>query len=140
MNWKKITGILILVGILGAAYVWFFVYNKPHRDYEAAKPDFVLTASSCYNYFAMHKKDYTGKVLQIKGIAQKVETDDSLVVIVFVFNEGMFGDEGIRCTLLPKYHEQAKTLNLKKPVTVKGYCTGFNDTDVILENCSIIKK
>jgi hypothetical protein len=58
--------------------------------------------------------------------------------MVFVFDEGMFGAEGVRATFLPKYNEKVKNLILGASVTIKGYCTGYNETDVILEKASII--
>jgi hypothetical protein len=140
---KIILGILLLIGIIGGAYGWFFVYNKPHRNYESAEADYQIVAIDCYQKFASLAEGaesvYTGKILEIAGVPAKVETGDSLCVVVFVFNEGMFGDEGIRCTMLPGHYEKAKLLSMNETVKIKGYCTGFNDTDVVLEHCSIIK-
>ncbi len=139
----KIVGILAIIGVLAAAYVWFFVYNKPHRDYENAKPDHVMSANACYQHYVKGEQDevsYTGKILELSGIPSGIEDRDSLVVLAFVFNKGMFGDEGIRCTMLSKYNETALGLDLNENVTVKGFCSGYNGTDVILEQCSIINK
>jgi hypothetical protein len=135
----KIGIVLAVVGVLAAAYVWFFVYNKPHKNYEKAKPEAVLTAADCFNSFVNNGNAHTGKVLQLDGMPSYIENQDSLVIVVFVFNEGMFGDEGIRCTMLPKYKEAALALNLDEKIIIKGLCTGYNGTDVILEHCSIIK-
>lgn len=136
----KIAGILALAGILAAAYVWFFIYNKPHKNYEKAKPEAMMTAAECYNSFKANGNSLTGQVLQLQGIPSNVEQTDSLVIVVFVFNEGMFGDEGIRCTLLPGYHRQALALSGKNKIDIKGLCTGYNGTDVILEHCSIVNQ
>ena len=139
----KIGGILAVVGILAGAYIWFFVYNKPHRDYEKATADYVVTAGECYQKYAGGNAvecEYTGKVLEISGKPSLVEQSDSLVVLAFVFNEGMFGDEGIRCTMLPNYNNTVLALNIDFGVTVKGFCSGYNGTDVILEQCSIVNK
>ena len=136
-----IVGILAVAGIIGGMYGWFFVYNKPHRDYEKAKADYVVTAGECYQKYAGGTDvecEYTGKVLQISGKPSLVEQADSLVILAFVFNEGMFGDEGIRCTMLPAYNETTLALNTDRGVTVKGFCSGYNGTDVVLEQCSIV--
>ena len=58
--------------------------------------------------------------------------------MVFAYRKGDFGDEGVRVTMLPEYHQAGKAINPFKPVVIKGLCTGYNDTDVILENGSII--
>jgi len=93
----KIGGILAVVGILAGAYIWFFVYNKPHRDYEKATADYVVTAGECYQKYAGGNAvecEYTGKVLEISGKPSLVEQSDSLVVLAFVFNEGMLVTKG----------------------------------------------
>jgi len=41
--------------------------------------------------------------------------------------------------MLDNYRDDALALQKDQMVTIKGYCTGYNDTDVILEKCSIIK-
>ena len=138
----KIAIVLIIIGIIGAAYGWFFVYNKPHRDFEKAKADFSLNASECFLAYADVsgvEDQYTGKVLEITGKPSSIESSDSLVIIVFAFREGMFGDEGIRCTVLPNYNDAALSINKEFPVTIKGFCAGYNGTDVILEQCSLVE-
>lgn len=129
--------------IMTATYIWFFVYNKPHQDYAKADADYILTAEDCYTQFSNGldiASQYTGKVLQIEGIPSSIETEGSMVIVVFAFNRGMFGDEGIRCTFLPDLQNKAKELSLAKKVLIKGHCTGYNGTDVIMEQCSLINK
>lgn len=141
-KWMKIIAGLALIGIMAAVYVWFFVYNKPHRDYEKAEPDHKLTAEELFFQYR-HDKNiadslYTGMVLEVTGNIDKVEATDSIVVTVFIFDKGMFGDEGVRCMMLPNHHTKLKHYNKGSEIIIKGYCTGYNDTDVIIEKCSII--
>jgi len=142
-KWMKIIAGLAVIGLLAAVYVWFFVYNKPHRDYEKAQPDHEVAAEELFFHFrndkAMADSLYTGMVLQVTGNIDKVEAADSIVVTVFIFDQGMFGDEGVRCMMLPNHHTGLKDYNKGSEIILKGYCTGFNDTDVIIEKCSIIK-
>jgi hypothetical protein len=142
-KWQIIILVIILIGILGGIYGYFFVYNKPHTDYEKADADVVISAKAIYNAFKEDKvkatKEYNGKVVQIKGTMKMIEEKNSLITVVFVFSQGDFGDEGIRCTLLPKFNEEIKTLKPDDYINIKGYCTGFNDTDVIIEKCSIVQ-
>ncbi len=140
-KYKKILGIALVAFIMVVAYVWFFVYNKPHRNIEKAKADYELSAEVAYHTFhsgdPVQAKEYQGKVIQLTGQASHIESGDSLMVLVFVFEEGMFGDEGIRCSFLPKYNQQLASLDLSKEIIVKGYCAGYNETDVIMEQCSL---
>ncbi len=142
-TWLKIVFSLFITGIIAAVLVYVFIYNKPHPDYEKLDAAYTLAAADLYNAFTLNKtvsgNTYNGKVIALTGKLSKVEATDSIMVCVFVFNKGMFGDEGVRCTMLPKYREQARKLQPGSDVKLKGYCTGFNDTDLILEKCSIIK-
>jgi len=141
-TWVKILGILIVLGIVGGVLGYKFVYNKPHVNYEKAKPDFSMNVN---DFFEEYRKDknlaqqkFNGKVVEITGILSKVETTAELTIAVFALEQGMFGDEGIRATILSHHSENLQTYN-NKEIVIKGYCTGYNDTDVILEKCSIIK-
>jgi hypothetical protein len=142
-TWVKIILSLLVIGIIAIILVYVFIYNKSHPDFEKMKPDYTLSASDLYNSFKANTNEsetkYNGKVLSISGTISKVESTDSLVIAVFVFNQGMFGDEGIRCTVLPSYNEEAKNLQPNGVYSIKGFCSGFNDPDVILEQCSIMK-
>ncbi len=141
-KWLKIFIGLVLIGIIGAGLGYKFIYNKPHTNYEKAKTDYSLSSQELYsdyqNVREASEKKYNGRVLEISGILNKVETPESMTIAVFVMKEGIFGDEGIRCTMLPGHSENLNSYEGKK-VIIKGYCTGYNDTDVILEKCSLIK-
>ncbi len=139
----KIGLAVVIVGLIGAFAVYHFVYNKPHKDYTKEEPAYSLKAETLFNEFVNDtqkaNEKYTGKVLQISGRPNKVENTDSTLVLVFAFEEGMFGDEGIRCHMLPEY-QSTDDLNLAGDMNLKGFCTGYNDTDVILEHCSVPSK
>jgi uncharacterized membrane protein len=141
-TWMKILLALFVIGLLAAFLVYKYVYNKQHPDYENIEASVKLSTTDLYRAFKNSKesatRQYGGKVIAITGKLSKVETADTLVTAVFVFEQGMFGDEGIRCTMLKKFNEPANRLQPDGDVTIKGYCTGYNDTDVILEKCSLI--
>ncbi len=137
---RKIIITIVVLGILGALYGWFFVYNKPHKNFEDARVDMALPATKLYNeYVSGTGNQYNGKVLKLTGTVKKMDDEDSLITLVFVFNEGMFGDEGIRCTFLPKYNPKLKSFSYPKQMQIKGFCAGYNGTDVVMEYCSLIK-
>jgi len=138
---KQFLILALIVGVLGGAYIWFFVYNKPHRDIEHATPDYTETAISLYTHYQgghnSEQKNLDGTVVEFSGVPSKIEVGDSLHVVVFAFGEGLFGDEGIRCTFLPNYNSQIEQLDINQQLTIKGFCSGYNGTDVILEQCSL---
>lgn len=134
------TGVLIL-GIIAGLYVYFFVVQKPHTDYEAAAPAYTLPAKELYAAFvsdeATAQQTYTGQVIEITGVVSAVEHSNSMVIVLFHFGEGMFGDEGVRSVMLEGYHDKAMQLKEGEEVTLKGFCSGFTGTDVVLEFCSL---
>jgi hypothetical protein len=129
--------------IVAVIYLFIhFVINKPHPDFEKIKPDFSLDAGTFYYEFKTNQananKLYNGMVIEITGKIARVESVDTLTIAVFVFNKGVFGDEGIRCTMLKKFSEATKKLKPDGIIRVKGYCTGYNESDVIMEQCSLV--
>ncbi len=135
---------LFVVGLIAGFLVYKFVYNKQHPDYENVAPSVTINAQDLYRAFKDNKDAashlYNGKMIAITGKLGKIEAVDTLVTAVFVFNQGMFGDEGIRCTMLKKLNDAARKLQPDGEVRIKGYCTGYNETDVILEKCSIVNQ
>lgn len=138
----RIAIVLFVLGILSALAVYKFVYNKPHPDYESEKAQYVMLSESLFQQYRESTADanskYTGKMIEITGPVSKIEQTEDLVIAVFVFQEGLFGDEGIRCTMLPEYNEKALRVVAGQKITVKGFCTGYNETDVIMEKCTIV--
>jgi hypothetical protein len=143
-TWIKILLGLTAVGIIAAFLLYHFLYNKPHPDYTNMESAYSVTAGELYKAYISDKteagKKFNGKVIAVAGKLSKVEASDSVTVCVFVFNQGMFGDEGVRCTMSAGFSEQARKFQPDGEVRLKGYCTGFNDTDVILDKCSIEKQ
>jgi hypothetical protein len=145
MVMKKIGLIALVLVILGGAaafLVYKYVYNKPHPDYVKEKTDLSIAAKRLWTDYSMNKDiadpKYTGKVIEVEGSIMRVEEAGNMVIVVFAFKRGDFGDEGIRVTMLPEYHQAAKGINPFKNVKIKGLCTGFNGQDVIMENGSIV--
>lgn len=134
---------LFVIGVISAGLVYKFVINKPHENYEKAKPAFIISATDLYNSFQSDRTTaegkFNGKVVLLSGKLDKIDLAESLVTGVFVFNQGMFGDEGIRCVMLGNHAQALKAIGPGTEVKIKGYLTGYNDTDVVLEQCSIIR-
>lgn len=139
--------VLICVGlglVLAALCFWFLVYNKPHTDIKKAKAEYIIGAEQLYSVFRNNKDSsnskYNGRVIEISGSLTKVEVTDSLVVAIFVYEQGTFGDQGVRCTMLPEFSEQIKSAQAESFIKLKGFCAGFNDMDVIFDKVSIVEQ
>ena len=140
-KWLKYILILAAIGIIAALLVFEFYINKPHPDYDKLKAEYTLSAEDLYNGYITDKSKsdntYTGKIIQINGVVNSVEKSDTLATVVFVYDDGMFGDEGIRCSFLPKYYQDILGWNKGDKIILKGFCVGYNETDVILTKCSL---
>ena len=128
------------MGLATGVYIYFFMYNKSHPDYANMQAEISLGAKELFQ----ESKDgqavkYTGKLIEITGSASKLEINDSIYTLVFIYDEGMFGPEGIRANFLPEYATTLKKLTFPKELTLKAFCTGYNETDVILEKAVIVQ-
>jgi hypothetical protein len=141
-KWIGIIGALAFIGLAVAVLVYVFVINKPHRDYEKANPDYFMTAEALFGLFREDAQAasemYNGKIIQVSGQLSSVENVDGQIVLCFVLGEGLFGDEGIRISMISGQVEQPERLVVGQDITLKGFCTGFNDTDVVMSQGSII--
>ncbi|MCX6282853.1 MAG: hypothetical protein NTW31_01240, partial [Bacteroidetes bacterium] len=113
-TWHKVASVLILTVVIAAFLVFNFLYNKPHPNYEKIEAAYSLAAAGLYKEYTADKakagNKYNGKVVEVTGKLSKVEVADSLTICVFAFNQGMFGDEGLRCTMLPNFTGQVKKI------------------------------
>jgi len=140
----KIGIILAITGVITAALVWKFYVNKPHDDIEKATPDYSMTTEEIWNQYNSNLKTadsiYTGKVIELSGNLSRIDKNDSMVSAIFVMAaDPMFGDKTISCQMYKKHNDEAASLKAGNSVKIKGFCTGYNDTDIIFNKCSIIK-
>ena len=138
-------GFGVLAALGAAAYVWFFVYNKPHRDIENAAPDYTLTASALIREFdagdTASDKKYNDKVIRFSGVPKKTETADSTVTLIF--DDGT--DHVVTTQLLPKYKNELPAPGTE--ITLKGLYNGFLAGDaafglpgsILLNKCSPVR-
>jgi hypothetical protein len=140
MKWvlRIFIGILVLIVTAGLLF-YFIVYNKPHVDYSIHDADVEIKAEELYKEYVKNPlaaaKKYNGKVLIVTGEVSHIETSDDMVIAVMVFDEGFFGPEGIRFTLLA---DQQDKVSVESKNSIKGFCSGYSGSDVIIEHASVI--
>lgn len=127
-------------GLIAMLLVYIFVYNKPHKDYASADAEYVLTPAELFDEYNFNYDEavskYNGKVIAVKGVPDTFEVVGELVIAVFHLDEGIFGPRGVRCTFIEGI--SAADFAEGEILTIKGYCTGYNEEDVILEHCQVI--
>ncbi len=139
-KWIKILAVLTVIGIAAATYVYVFVYNKAHPDYAQLEPKISLTAENCFTTFRVNEAEanerFIGKMIQLSGHLTQIEHSGDQTIFYFILSEGMFGNEGVRVSMIPD--EKLSNITAGHSITLKGFCTGYNQTDVILEHGSVI--
>jgi hypothetical protein len=140
----RIFALLALIGILAAWLIWKFYVNKPHEDIEKAVPAYTMSAEALWKIYNSSLKEadslYTGKVIEVTGTLNRTDKTDSLVYAVFVMEaDSMFGDKSVRCEMLPKYNGETSAIAPGTGVRIKGFCNGFDQTDIKFGKCSVVK-
>ncbi len=135
---------LLVTGLVAAALVWKFYVNKPHDDIEKATPAYTVSTEEIWSRYNTDRKIadslYNNQVIEVTGNLSRIDKDDTLVSAIFVMAaDSMFGDKTIACQMYKKYNEEAVTLIAGAKVKIKGFCVGYDDTDIKFNKCSIVK-
>ncbi len=145
---KKKIGLTILVIVLCAAAVGYYLYNKKHFSVLDADPVATITAAVLHQTFvtdsSLAKNKFTGdennqKVIKLDGEIVEVKKDQrgNTIILLKTTVDGAF----INCTMEGK----AENINAGNKIVLKGICTGYLDGDmgipgdVFLNRCYLIK-
>lgn len=145
---KKKIGLTILVIVLCAAAVGYYLYNKKHFSVMDADPVATITAAVLHQTFvtdsSLAKNKFTGdennqKVIKLDGEIVEVKKDQrgNTIILLKTTVDGAF----INCTMEGK----AENINAGNKIVLKGICTGYLDGDmgipgdVFLNRCYLIK-
>jgi tRNA_anti-like len=133
--WKKILGILVVVGIVGGG-VAYYMWNKPHPKAENATA-IVFKADDLFKEYGKDEKaadaKYLNKVIEVTGAVGSTETNQDGGVMVILNTSDP--SSGIQCSM----REKNVAIEKGKEVTIRGFCTGNGITGVSLTDC-VIKK
>lgn len=142
-KYLRIFAMLAATGMLAGIFVYVFVINKSHPDYAAARAEYTLSTGEIFEAYrsdqAAASSLYDGKIVELTGQLTAIEKADNEVYLCFVLDEGLFGPEGVRLHLLKSENNKVSTLQQGEWVRIKGYVTGYNETDVLLEHGSLVQ-
>ncbi len=130
---KKIRFIIILIvifSIVGSAYAWFFIWDKPKQDVKDATA-IPVQASTIFTEYNTNEKTanskYIDKIVEVTGEVSNVsKNSEGKTVVLLKTDDLMFG---INCTM-----EEDVQISTGDQVSIKGICTGYL-TDVVLIRC-----
>lgn len=132
---KKVFIVLAILA-LGALFVVYRIYNKPHKDIAAADVDFELQLSVLIDEFESDSEaaqlKYTDKVIMIEGIFQDFQ--DGEFAHLFLSD----GELGIaNCELLKGQNVNENSDNIR----VKGLFVGYEDLiepTIQIKKCTVL--
>lgn len=136
---KRILLIALALVAVGAATA-YFIWNKPHKNMEAAKADVAISAAQLLQEFNTDEQTanakYLDKTIAVTGQVKEliVEGEDVKVNLETGNADGF----GVLCELDPLSQHKRKEFSAGETVTMKGLCTGLN-FDVQLVRCVEIK-
>jgi len=139
----KIALIVGGVGLVAGLSVFYWVFNKPHRNVEGEKPAFVMAAADLYSEYSTNEDasnaKYINKVLQVNGEVAEITIGENEATIVLV--DAM---EGVSCALdstqTVDMKDKLKALKQGDKVTLKGKCDGYDMImGVVLTKCFFVE-
>lgn len=132
MKMKRLL-LIVGIGIVLAAAIAFFMWNKPDDKAEDHEGISVAAATLCKDYTADEAKantQYLSKVLEVTGtVTEATTSQDGAVVIKLQGDE----DKTVQCTMRDKDVKAAAGQQL----TIKGFCSGSTMFDVLLTDCIV---
>lgn len=151
----KRIGIVVIIGVIIASGIIFYMFNKPHRDVQAAQTDYNLTTAEIVSQYLKNEdtannkylsEEGASKIIAITGEVFSITTDqkNQKVIVLKAAKE----KAGVSCTFMKSTNVNAEKLQKGQTVTIKGVIrsgAGFDEDldmyeDVILEKCDVINQ
>ncbi len=127
---KTILFLIVAIALLGSAYAWFFIWNKPQQNIKNATGIQVQAAAIFKEYNSNEKTanaKYIDKIVEVTGVVNSVSKNaEGKWVVMLKTGDLMFG---VNCTM-----EEDVQIKEGEAVSLKGICTGYL-TDVVLIRC-----
>lgn len=127
---KLILILLVSAAVIGSAYAWLFIWNKPQMNIEN-KEAVKIAAVDLFNEYSTNEANanatYIDKIVEVTGVVNSVsKNSEGKTVVMLKTNDQMFG---VNCTL-----EKNVVIKEGETVSLKCICTGYL-TDVVLIRC-----
>ena len=150
----KIGIIVIVVALLIAGSVGYFMFNQPHRDVQSIKADFQMDSSELVKEYLVDansanekylQEEGESKILLITGIIKNINEDLNHQKVILLKSNS--DQAGVSCTFTSDTNINTHGLTIGDKITVKGVIrsgASYDEDlelyeDVILEKCDIIK-
>lgn len=132
--------IFILILVIIPISLFFYVYNKPHRDINDEEPVVNITANQLFVEYEQNEDEanerFLDKVIIIEGKIDELDIskeDDPTIIIKNA--EDFFG---VSCSFGKEMEQLLANKKIGDFIKVKGICKGYL-SDVVLIDCIIIE-
>jgi len=134
----KITGALLLTGILVVLLIVIKMYNKPHKDIQGATPDVVITAGDLVQEFEMNEEganeNFLDRIIQVEGEVAAISTSNGNSLITLNAPNAI---GTVVCNMDASQNKKVLGIEKGSVIQVRGVCTGFL-MDVMLVRAVIV--
>ena len=142
---RKIIFILILIIVITGGWYVYSEYNRENADLTKVEAKININAVDLVKAFdsdvVTANKKYLGKILAVTGTVTSIENNFTNATIVLGDSLSL---SAVRCSMDTTYIDAVSSIKVGQFITVKGHCTGFNESeieelgsDVILNECVI---
>jgi tRNA_anti-like len=135
LPWKKIIGSGFILGLIGAAFGYYY-YTKKVPSTKDIKANFTLSAADLIAEFDKDETaattKYNAKILSVKGSVVSIESTDSTCAVTIGNSENL---GNVRCDFAKEFIAEGKALKENDVVSIKGKCNG-KLLDVVLNVCT----
>ncbi len=140
-KYLKIGLILSGIGVVIALAIFYWAFNKPHRDISSEKADFQIEAAALFSDFQMDEAaanaKYNDKVVEVSGTIFGVNPSDQGITMIL---EGEM--EGVSCMMDSLYSAKnsQRILGLAsgETIRVKGRCVGLDLIQGVIVDHAVI--
>lgn len=147
--------LFLLVGIVLAGGIVYYLFNQPHRNVQETKTDYSFSSSQIVkeylsNATAANEKyldeEGVSKILEITGTVAKISEDFNKQKVILLKSES--DSAGVSCTFTPENVASINSIKIGESIAVKGVIRSGASYDkdlemyenVILEKCSVVSK
>ncbi len=147
--------ILVITAVVVAGGIGLYLFNKPHRDVQAASIDFSISSEALVQEFLNNPSnanekylDETGdsKIIAVSGTVHSISKDMKEQFVLLLKTDT--AKVGVSCTFTIETNSHVQKIKSGDHVTVKGVIrsgAGYDKDlelyeDVVLEKCDLIKE
>ncbi|NUM31938.1 MAG: hypothetical protein HUU47_06405 [Bacteroidetes bacterium] len=137
---KKIIYIFLFF-IIAAIATGIYLWNKPHKNIETTKEDFVLSAVDFYKEYSADEttanKKYLNKVIIVSGKIAEIQLENPDEPSIAI--ETGTDESTINCGFKKEFLNDLKALKTGEIVKIKGKCDGFSMFGIVFTQCNLEK-